>query len=109
MASDQQSDEVHDEAEIPCRVLRVLRTDDGFEVVGDTFLAPDAVPVRWHVASFPVAGRDPSVVEAEANAAAASVARRIPTWFQGSAFFIDSSGRVAHIHGEERRGDDALS
>src|SRR5438128_1679999 len=81
----------------PYRVLRVVRVARGFAVVGETVLGPTDSVVTWKVRTFLADTRTEAEAEAEANAAAQASARRVPPWFSGRIYVVDSTGAVNEL------------
>jgi hypothetical protein len=84
--------------ERPFRVIKVVKTDRGYAVVGETQDADQATPVTWNIMQFAIGGgRTEQEAEQEANTAALHFGQRRPEWFKGRAYVVDSSGRVREI------------
>jgi hypothetical protein len=85
---------------VPCRFIRVVRSQAGFAVVIEIHLA-DHQPVSWTTRSFVVGhSRSEREAEREANRAALQVGARIPAWFDGEVYVVVSDGAVTRVSGE---------
>jgi hypothetical protein len=79
-------------------VIKVIKTDRGYAVVGETQDSEQSAPVTWNIMQFAIAGgRTPEEAEREANTAAMHFGQRRPEWFKGRAYVVDSNGRVTEI------------
>jgi hypothetical protein len=82
---------------MPCRVVRVVRNEHGFELRGEVH-RHRGQPAMWPLERFPaMAARSWADAEREANQAAAAHGRNAPTpeWLDAPCtFVIDSTGAV---------------
>jgi hypothetical protein len=85
---------ITDQFEWPCRIIRVVRTEVGFVVTGESRIDRQSAPVCWQMGSFPAESGDHAAAETEANRAAIAFGHHIPPWFRGSAYVVGSHGEV---------------
>jgi len=80
----------------PYRLIRVRRSDEGFEIVGEVHERGTST-VQWRIRSCTAASYG-SLAESVANSEGLCFARRgPPAGFAGSSFFVDSTGSVTPL------------
>ncbi len=78
----------------PCRIVRVRRSARGYDILGQSLDRDGKSSVRWRVRSFSFETYGDDRARTEADAFAWEFARRLPVWFNGYAYYVDSNGHV---------------